>query len=82
MEEGNACEIINGESDAKSSIYVKWESHKAKSWTSQKSKRERERAKEKQCLYKSYTVKGDVWVKQHEKGDHIVIKSLKDIDKI
>ena len=45
-------------------------------------KQERERAKEKQCLYKSYTVKGDVWVKQHEKGDHIVIKSLKDIDKI
>ena len=49
---------------------------------SEKQERERERAKEKQCLYKSYTVKGDVWVKQHEKGDHIVIKSLKDIDKI
>ena len=44
--------------------------------------RERERAKEKQYLYKGYTVKGEVRVKQHEKGDHIVIKSLKDIDKI
>ena len=41
-----------------------------------------ERAKEKQYLYKVNTVKGEVRVKQHEKGDHIVIKSLKDIDKI
>ena len=44
-------------------------------------KQERERAKEKQYLFKGYTVKGEVRVKQHEKGDHIVIKSLKDIDK-
>ena len=36
----------------------------------------------KQYLYKGYTVKGEVRVKQHEKGDHIVIKSLKDINKI
>ena len=49
---------------------------------SEKQERERERAKEKQYLYKGYTVKGEVRVKQHEKGDHIVIKSLKDIDKI
>ena len=64
----------------------KWESHKAKSWTSYKSKRERERererAKEKQYLYKGCTVKGEEPVKQHEKGDHIVFKSLKDINKI
>ena len=45
-------------------------------------KQERERAKEKQYLYKGYTVKREVRVKQHEKGDHILINSLKDIDKI
>ena len=39
-----------------------------------------ERAKEKHYLYKGYTVKGEVPVKQHEKCDHIVIKSFKDID--
>ena len=44
--------------------------------------RERERAKEKQYLDKGYTVKGEVRVKQHEKGDHTIIKSLKDIHKI
>ena len=31
---------------------------------------------------KVITVKSEVQLKQHEKGDHIVIKSLKDIDKI
>ena len=41
-------------------------------------KQERERAKEKQYLYKGYTVKREVRVKQHEKGDHIVINSLRD----
>ena len=45
-------------------------------------KQERERAKEKQYFYKGYTVKGEVRVKQHEKCDHIAIKSLKDIGKI
>ena len=40
-----------------------------------------ERAKGKQYLYKGYRVKGEVQVKQHEKGDHIVIKSFKDLDK-
>ena len=49
---------------------------------SEKHERERERAKEKQYLYKGYMVKSEVRVKQHEKGDHTVIKSLKDIDKI
>ena len=57
---------------------------------SEKQKRERqteketetERAKKKQYLHKGYTVKGEVQVKQHEKGDHTVIKSLKDIHKI
>ena len=44
--------------------------------------RERERAKEKQYLDKGYTVKGEVRVKQHEKGDHTIIKSLKDVHKI
>ena len=44
--------------------------------------RERERAKEKQYLDKGYTVKGEVRVKQQEKGDHTIIKSLKDIHKI
>ena len=39
-----------------------------------------ERAKGKHYLYKGYTVKGEVPVKQHEKCDHIVIKSFKDID--
>ena len=39
-------------------------------------------AKEKQYLYKGYTVKRwSTSFKQHEKGDHIVIKSLKVIDK-
>ena len=79
MEEDNACEIFNGEPDAKSCIYVN------ESLTKQNCellRKARERAKEKQYLYKGYTVKGEVRVKQHEKGDHIVIKSLKDIDKI
>ena len=40
-----------------------------------------ERAKEEQYLYKGYRVKGEVQVKQHEKDDHIVIKSFKDFDK-
>ena len=81
MEEDNDGVIVIGEPDAKSCIYVN------QSLTQQnrdllRKTRERERAKEKQYLYKGYTVKGEVRVKQHEKGDHIVIKSLKDIDKI
>ena len=31
---------------------------------------------------KIYIVKSEARVKQHKKGDHIVIKSLKDIDQI
>ena len=78
MEEDNACEIVNGEPDAKSCIYVN------KSLTQQNRellRKGRERAKEEQYLYKGYRVKGEVQVKQHEKDDHIVIKSFKDIDK-
>ena len=81
IEKDNACEIVNGEPDAKLCIYVNV------SLTNQnhellRKARERERAKEKQYFYKGYTVKGEVRVKQHEKCDHIAIKSLKDIDKI
>ena len=78
MEEDNDGGIVNGEPDAKSCIYVN------QSLTKQNREllKNQERAKEKQYLYKGYTVKGEVRVKQHEKGDHIVIKSLKDIDKI
>ena len=77
MEEDNDGGIVNGEPDAKSCIYVN------QSLTKQNREllKNQERAKEKQYLYKGYTVKGEVRVKQHEKGDHIVIKSLKDIDK-
>ena len=78
MEEDNDGGIVNGEPDAKSCIYVN------QSLTKQNRdilRKIRERAKEKQYLYKGYTVKGEVRVKQHEKVDHIVIKSLKDIDK-
>ena len=43
MEEGNACEIINGESDAKSSIYVKVRVSQSKIMNlSEKQERERE----------------------------------------
>ena len=49
-------------------------------WVSQKHELLR-KPKEKQYLYKGYMVKGEVRVKQHEKVDHIVIKSSKDIDK-
>ena len=79
MEEDNDGRIVNCEPDAKSCIYVNESLTKQnrellrKAW---------ERAKEKQYLYKGYTVKSEVRVKQHEKGDHIVIKSLKDINKI
>ena len=79
MEEDNDGGIVNGQPDAKSCIYVN------ESLTKQNRellRKVRERAKEKQYLYRGYTVKGEVRVKQHEKGDHIVIKSLKDIDKI
>ena len=78
MEEDNDGGIVNGEPDAKSCVYVN------ESLTKQNREllKNQERAKEKQYLYKGYTVKGEVRVKQHEKGDHIVIKSLKDIDKI
>ena len=77
MEEDNDGGIVNGEPDAKSCVYVN------ESLTKQNREllKNQERAKEKQYLYKGYTVKGEVRVKQHEKGDHIVIKSLKDIDK-
>ena len=78
MEEDNDGGIVNEEPDAKSCIYVN------ESLTKQNCEllKIQERAKEKQYLYKGYTVKGEVRVKQHEKGDHIVIKSLKDIDKM
>ena len=78
MEEDNDGGIVNGEPDAKSCIYVN------QSLTKQNREllKNQERAKEKQYLYKGYTVKGEVRVKQHEKGDHIVIKSIKDIDKV
>ena len=81
MEEDNACETVNGVPDAKSLIYVNDSLTKQNRELLRKA-RERERAKEKQYLYKGYTVKGEVRVKKHEKGDHIVIKSFKDIDKI
>ena len=84
MEEDNACEIVNGEPDAKSCIYVNESLTKQNRELPRKAREreiERERAKEKQYLYKGYTVKGEVQAKQHEKGDHIVIKSLKAIDK-
>ena len=79
IEEDDACEIVNGEPDANPCIYVN------ESLTKQN--REllriaRETAKEKQYLYKGYTVKDEVRVKQHEKGDHVVNKSSKNIDKI
>ena len=79
MEVDNACETVNGEPDAKLLIYVNESLTKQNRELLRKAK---ERAKEKQYLYKGYTVKGEVRVKKHEKGDHIVIKSFKDIDKI
>ena len=57
-------------------------SEKQKRERETETERDRERAKKKQYLHKGYTVKGEVRVKQHEKGDHTVIKSLKDIHKI
>ena len=61
-------------------VYLcKWESHKALSWTSQKSQRE---VKMKQYLCKGYAMKGEIWVQQNEQGDHTVIKSLKDTYRI
>ena len=79
IEEGDACEIVNGEPDANSCIYVNEGLTKQNRELLRKA---RETAKEKQYLYKGYTVNGEVRVKQHEKGDHIVNKSLKDFDKI
>ena len=81
MEEDNACEIVNGEQDAKSCTYVNERLTKQNLDLLRKA-RERERAKEEQYLYKGYTMKGEVRVKQHEKPDRIVIKSFKDIGKI
>ena len=81
MEEDNACEIVNGEQDAKSCTYVNERLTKQNLDLLRKA-RERERAKEEQYLYKGYTMKGEVRVKQHEKPDYIVIKSFKDISKI
>ena len=81
MEEDNDGGIVNGKPDAKSCIYVN-ESLTKQNREILRKARERERAKEEQYLYKGYTVKGEVRVNQHEKGDHIVIKSLKDINKI
>ena len=79
MEEYNDGGIVNGRSNAKSWIY---ENESLTKQNPELLRKARERAKEKQYLYKGYTVKSEVRVKQHEKGDHIVIKSLKDIDKI
>ena len=67
MEVDNACETVNGEPDAKSLIYVNESLTKQNRELLRKAK---ERAKEKQYLYKGYTVKGEVRVKKHEKGDH------------
>ena len=83
MEEDNACEIVNGEQDAKSCTYVNERLTKQNLELLRKAReRERERAKEEPYLYKGYTMKGEVRVKQHEQPDHVVIKSFKDIDKI
>ena len=81
MEEDNDGGMVNDGPAAKSCIYLN-ESLTKQNRELVRKARERERAKEKQYLYKGYTVKGEVRVKQHEKGDHIAIKSLKDIDKI
>ena len=85
MEEDNDGGIVNGEPDSKLCIYVNeslTKQNRELLIKARERERERERAKEKQYLYKGYTVKGEVPVKQHEKGDQIVIKSLKDINKI
>ena len=68
MEEGDACEIVNGEPDAHSCIYVNEGLTKQNRELLRKA---RQTAKEKQYLYKGYTVNGEVRVKQYEKGDHI-----------
>ena len=53
MEEDNACETVNGVPDAKSLIYVN-ESLTKQNRELLRKARERERAKEKQYLYKGY----------------------------
>ena len=79
MEEDNDGGMVNDEPAAKSCIYLNESLTKQNRELVRKAReRERERAKEKQYLYKGYTVKREVRVKQHEKGDHIVINSLRD----
>ena len=81
MEEDNDGGIVNGKPDAKSCIYVNESLTKQNRELPRKAReRERERELKRNNIY--IKVKGEVRVKQHEKGDHIVIKSLKDIDKI
>ena len=57
MEEDNGCEIVNGEADAESCIYVNDSLTKQNRELLRKA---RDRGKEKQHLYKGYTVKGEV----------------------